>query len=171
MVRRISAVSIALLFMSSMAVQADDMGGESIPVPPPAVVVEEQEIVVIEEPVTAPPPAFVTLETKSVAAGIGLSWGEGILSFEGQRHAFSVLGVGVGDIGIAKLISEGAVSNLDDLADFEGTYVAVEAGAAAGLGASVLSMRNENGVVIALKSNIEGIQLALGAEGIRVTLN
>ena len=170
MVRRIAAMSIAMVFVSSMAVQADEMEGESIPVPPPATKVEKEQVV-IEEAVTAPPPPFVTVASTSIAAGIGLSWGEGILSFEGQRHAFSVKGLSIGDLGVAKLVSEGAVSNLDDLADFEGSYVAVEAGAAAGVGASVLSMRNENGVVISLKSDIEGVQLALGAEGLQITLD
>ena len=166
MVRRIAAMSFAFLFLSALAVQADDLGGESIPVPPPAAVVEE-----VEEAVTAPPPPFVSVESTSIAAGIGMSWGEGILGFEGQRHAFTLKGLSIGDLGFAKLVSEGAVSNLFALGDFEGHYVAVEAGAAVGVGASVLSMRNENGVVIRLKSDIEGVQLALGAEGLRITLD
>jgi hypothetical protein len=169
MVRRIAAMSIALVFASFGAAQADDMGGESIAVPPP--VVEEQETVIIEESVTAPPPPFVELSRSSIGAGVGLSWGEGILSFEGQRHAFQVKGLSVGDVGFAKLISEGAVSNLETLSDFEGRYVAVEAGGAAGVGASVLTMRNQNGVVISLKSDVSGLQLALGAEGIQITLD
>jgi hypothetical protein len=165
MIRRIAVLGVALVFVSFSAVQADDMGGGSVPVPAPAVVVEE------EEPVTAAPPPFVTLESRSIAAGIGVSWGDGVISFEGQRHAFSVAGVSLGDLGAAKLISEGAVSNLDDLADFEGNYVAFEAGAAAGIGASFVTMRNENGVVISLKSEMEGVQLSLGPEGLRITLD
>jgi hypothetical protein len=165
MIRRIALMSVALVSVSFSAVQADEMGGESIPVPAPAVVVVE------EEPVTAPPPPFVTLESRSIAAGVGISWGDGVISFEGQRHAFSVAGLSLGDLGVAKLISEGAVSNLDELADFEGHYVAVEAGAAAGVGASVVSMRNQNGVVINLKSEVEGVQLSLGPEGLRITLD
>ncbi len=163
MFRRIAAMSVALTFVSFATAQADDPGGEDIVVPPPATAVEE--------PVTAPPPPFVSMQSMSIAAGIGLSWGEGILSFEGQRHAFSVKGVSLIDLGVAKLISEGAVSNLEELSDFEGNYVAVEAGAAAGVGASVLSMRNEHGVVIDLSSDVEGVVLALGPEGLRITLD
>ena len=164
MLRRIMAMSIALTFVSFAAVQADDPGGEDIDVPAPAVVVEE-------EPVTAPPPPYVSMESMSIAAGIGFSWGEGVLTFEGQRHAFSVKGLSLIDLGVAKLISEGAVSNLEELSDFEGHYAAVEAGAAAGVGASALSMRNENGVVIRLTADVEGIALALGPEGFRITLD
>lgn len=168
MIRRIAAISVALTFVSFAAVKADDIGGESIAVPAPAVVEDE---VVIEEAVTAPPPPFVSMESTSIAAGIGLSWGEGILSFEGQRHAFSVKGMSLIDVGVAKQISEGAVSNLTSLSDFAGRYVAVEAGAAAGVGASVLSMRNQHGVVIELTSDVEGVQLSLGPQGLDITLD
>jgi hypothetical protein len=160
MIRRIAAMTIAMTFVSTAAL-ADDMGGEDIVVPPPAV----------EEPVTAPPPPYVSLESTSIGAGIGVSWGEGWLSFEGQRHDFSVKSLSLGDFGVAKLISEGAVSNLARLDDFAGTYVAVEAGAAAGIGGSAVSMRNEHGVVISLRSDVEGVQLSLGAEGVRITLD
>ena len=163
MIRRIAAMSVALTFVSFSAIQADEIGGESIAIPPPARVQEA--------PVTAPPPPYVTLESMSIAAGIGLSWGEGVLSFEGQRYDFSVKGLSLIDLGVARLISEGAVANLAELGDFEGHYVAVEAAAAAGAGASVLSMRNENGVVINLKSDVEGVQLALSLEGFRITLD
>jgi hypothetical protein len=167
MFRRIAAISVALSFVSFTAVQADDVGGESVVVPPPAVVEE----VVMEEAVTAPPPPFISMASTSIAAGIGLSWGDGILSFEGQRHAFSVKGLSLIDVGVARQISEGAVSNLSSLSDFEGRYVAVEAGAAAGAGASLLSMRNQHGVVINLTSDVEGVQLAFGPEGLHITLD
>lgn len=163
MIRRIAAMSVALTFVSFAAAQADEPGGEDIVVPPPAKAVEE--------PVTAAPPPYVSMETRSIAAGIGLNWGEGILSFEGQRHAFSVKGLSLVDLGFARLISEGAVSNLEDLSQFEGYYAAVEAGAAAGVGASVLTMRNEHGVVIQLSSGVEGVALALGPQGFRITLD
>jgi len=166
MIRRVALMGVVLASMTASAVQADEMEGGAVPVPAPAVVVVEEE-----EVVTAPPPPFVTLESRSVAAGLGISWGDGEISFEGVRHPFSVSGLSLGDLGVAKLVSEGWVSNLEDLDDFEGTYMAVGAGAAAGKGASVLSMRNENGVVIKLRSDVEGAKLALGPEGLRITLD
>lgn len=166
MIRRIVVMSIALSLVSLGAVKADDMGGEDIVVPPPA-----QEVVEVEEPVTAPPPPYVSMESTSIAAGVGLSWGEGVLTFEGQRHSFSVKGMSLLDVGFAKLISEGAVENLASVADFAGNYVAVSAGAAAGVGASRIAMRNDNGVVIRLSSDVEGLALALGPEGLRISLD
>ena len=166
MIRRILVMSIALSFVAFGSVQADDMGGDDIVVPPPAQAVE-----VMEEPVTAAPPPWVSMKSTSIAAGIGLSWGDGILTFEGERHAFSVKGLSLIDLGFAMQVSEGAVANLNAISDFEGNYVAVEAGAAAGVGASVLSMRNGNGVVIHLRSDVSGVQLALGPEGLRITLD
>ena len=66
--------------------------------------------------------------------------------------------------------ASGGVDNLDDISDFEGRYVALEAGAAAGVGVSTLTMRNEKGVVITLDSNVKGAQLTLGAQGLSVEL-
>ena len=164
MIRRISAMSIALVLTSFAAAQADEPLGEDIVVPPPATAPEE-------EPVTAPPPPYVSMQSTSVAAGIGLSWGQGVLTFEGRRHAFSVKGMSLVDLGVSKLIAEGAVSNLEQLSDFEGHYAAVGAAAAVGTGASVFRMRNEHGVVIELRSDVEGVALALGPEGFRITLD
>jgi hypothetical protein len=162
MIRRITAMSVAFSVIAFGAAQADDMPGEDIVVPPP---------VVIEEAVTAAPPAFVSLASTKIGAGIGMSWGDGWLSYEGLRHDFSVKSLGIGDLGVAKLISEGYVSNLENLSDFAGTYVAVDAGAAVGVGVAAVSMRNEHGVVISLNSEVQGVSLSLGAEGIRITLD
>ncbi len=38
------------------------------------------------------PSGTVRLETKSVAIGIGVSWGDGTLSFNGEEHRFSISG-------------------------------------------------------------------------------
>jgi hypothetical protein len=169
MIRRILVLGFALAFVSVGAVQADDVGGEDVNVPPPVVAVEET--VIIEEAVTAPPPPYVSLESTSVAAGIGLSWGEGVLTFEGVRHTFSVKGLSLLDVGVATIFSEGAVENLASLEDFEGNYIAIGAGAAAGVGAGVVTMRNDHGVVIRLKADAKGLALAMGPEGLRIALD
>src|SRR5690606_26087177 len=152
-------------------VSADEVGGEEIEVPPRAEAPTPEPVVVTKEvPVSAPPPPFVELERRSVGAGVGLSWGEGTIYWEGQEHAFSVKGLRVGDVGLAKMIGEGYVQNLEKLEDFAGTYVAVGAGATAGKGASAITMRNENGVVLSLRSQAEGLALNLGAEGFQIEL-
>jgi hypothetical protein len=156
---------------SAQIAKADAVGDEEvIAVPAPRDVVPVP-VVVQAPPVTAPPPAFVELQRSSIGAGIGISWGHGTLSFEGNSYAFSVKGLSIGDIGAAKIIAEGAVENMESLSDFAGTYVAVEAGAAAGKGASSLTMMNERGVTISLASQREGLGLTLGAQGFKIALD
>ena len=164
-------LSLALVPMFSVQVAKADMVGEEevIAVPAPR---EMQEPVVVQQPqVVAPPPAFVELQRSSIGAGIGISWGHGTLSFEGNSYAFSVKGLSVGDVGAAKILAEGRVENMENLADFAGTYVAVEAGGAAGKGGSAVSMMNEHGVTINLASTREGFGLTLGAQGFAIALD
>jgi len=164
---------LALLSLTPFSVvKADQVGGEEeIVVPPQSRAPTPEPVVVTKEvPVTAPPPPFVEIQRHSVAAGIGFSWGGGTVYYEGQQRQFSVKGVRVGDIGAEKMIAEGEVQNLEHLSDFAGHYVAVEAGLTAGKGASALTMRNENGVVITLQSSTEGLGLTLGAEGFTIAL-
>ncbi len=164
-------LSLALAPMFSVQVAKADMVGEEeiIAVPAPREMVEP--VVVQQQPVVAPPPAFVELQRSSIGAGIGISWGHGTLSFEGNNYAFSVKGLSVGDVGAAKILAEGRVENMDNLADFAGTYVAVEAGGAAGKGGSAVSMMNEHGVTINLASTREGFGLTLGAQGFAIALD
>jgi hypothetical protein len=156
---------------SVQVAKADSVGEEEIIAVPAPVPVAPEPVIVQAPPVTAPPPAFVELQRSSIGAGIGISWGHGTLSFEGNRYAFSVKGLSVGDIGAAKIIAEGAVENMESLSDFAGTYVAVEAGATAGKGVSSLTMMNEHGVTISLASQREGLGLTLGAQGFAIALD
>jgi hypothetical protein len=88
---RIVAIGGVLALVLAPAAWADDIGaGDEI-------VIEEEtvEAVVMEEPVepvTAPPPPWVSIETTSIGAGLGVSWGDGLLSFEGQQHPWVTSG-------------------------------------------------------------------------------
>ena len=93
------------------------------------------------------------------------------LMLDGEKHGFTVSGVSLLDVGISTLNASGGVENLENLADFEGQYVAVEAGATLGRGVSTIRLRNEHGVVIALNSKRQGAQLTLAAEGVRIALD
>jgi len=165
-------LSLALAPMFSVQVAKADMVGEEevIAVPAPRPLAPEP-VVVQQVPVTAPPPAFVELQRSSIGAGIGISWGHGSLSFEGNSYAFSVKGLSIGDIGAAKILAEGRVENMESLSDFAGTYVALEAGGSAGKGGSTLTMINEHGVTINLASTREGFGLTLGAQGFAIALD
>jgi hypothetical protein len=116
------------------------------------------------------PSGTVTIESKSVALGVGVSWGDGKLSYQGKTHTFSVKGLSVADVGVSKVSARGKVFNLKKLADFAGTYAAAQAGAAVGGGMSVAALRNQNGVVLELTSTQTGVKFTLAGEGIEVKL-
>ena len=175
MLARIIFSGLVVFALSAPAVADVGAGDEEIvvpraappPAPPPAPAAPPPPV---EQPVTAAPPPFVEFERSSLAAGIGFQWGAGELSFEGRRYGFSVQGLSVADIGASKMAGEGHVKNLERIEDFAGTYVAVEAGAAAGIGAGAIAMRNEHGVVITVASDVRGAQLTLGPQGLRISL-
>jgi hypothetical protein len=118
----------------------------------------------------ATPSGKVSIESTSIAAGIGVSWGDGKLNFKGKDYPFSVEGLSLVDWGISKVNATGDVYNLTEPAKLGGTYVAAEAGLtlAGGMGGMVL--RNQNGVVMHLRSVSQGAQLTLGTSGLIIKL-
>ena len=79
----------------------------------------------------------LTLESKSVALGVGVSWGDGVLEYRGKKYSFAVEGLSVLDLGVAKVTARGEVKNLKKPEDFNGTYDMVAAGGSAGGGVDV----------------------------------
>jgi hypothetical protein len=158
---RVIAVVVAVSFVSLTAVHADEVEMEE------EIVIEKEMIMA---PVSAAPPPRVELTSKAIAAGIGLRWGQGNLWFEGEEYAFSVKGLSVGDLGASRVSAIGDVQNLNDVSDFAGRYVALQAGVAAGVGVSTVTMRNEKGVVISLRGDLQGLQLTLGGEGLTISI-
>jgi hypothetical protein len=116
------------------------------------------------------PSAKVSIESKSIAAGIGVTWGEGKLSFKGKDYPFSVDGLTVVDFGIAKASAIGDVYNLTDVAKFAGTYVAAEAGFTLAGGVGGMVLRNQDGVVMHVRSTSKGARLQLGTSGLNIKL-
>ena len=165
MIRRITALAFALSLVPRAGALADDVGGGEV------IMIDKQTATPVEEPVTAPPPPFVEFDTTAIAAGIGARFGGGTLLVAGEEHPFKLKGVSLGDLGFSRISAAGPVENLENLSDFEGNYLAVEAGASMGVGVSTLTRRNDKGVVITLVSDVKGVQLTLGAEGLNVSLD
>ena len=107
----------------------------------------------------------VTIEAKQVAAGVGYSWGDGVMKFQGKEYPFTIQGLNVAAVGFSKINAVGDVYNLKTAADLAGKYVAVSAGLSLAKGVAGLSMRNDKGVVINLRSAQQGVQLNLGVDG------
>jgi len=112
----------------------------------------------------------VKMSSKAVAIGVGVTWGDGTLTFGGKPYAFSVDGLGVADLGVSDITTSGEVFNLKNVADFSGNYVAGEAGIAIVGGPTDTVMKNEKGVVIRVHGTQKGARLTLAAQGVKLTL-
>jgi len=112
----------------------------------------------------------VTLESKSVALGVGVSWGDGVLEYKGKKYPFTVEGLSVVDLGVSKVSARGDVTGLKKVEDFAGTYTGAGAGAAVGGGAGVAVLKNQNGVEMKLTATTQGVKFALAGAGVTVKL-
>lgn len=116
------------------------------------------------------PDATVKMTGKSVAAGVGFSWGSGVLTYQGKEYPFSISGLSAGDIGISTAELSGEVSNLKNIADFNGNYTSFGAGITVAGGGSGMTMRNQNGVVMNVVATTRGLTFKLGVDGMKVEL-
>lgn len=114
--------------------------------------------------------ATVQLTATSVAAGVGLSWGSGVLMYHGKEFKFKVDGLSIGNVGIQNATALGKVYNLKNVADFAGDYAAVAVGMTVGGGAGTKTMRNEHGVIIDVVSTNQGVDFTLGPQGVKIIL-
>lgn len=87
-----------------------------------------------------------------------------------KTYPFSVTGFSLATVGLAKIDAVGIVYNLNDIADFEGRYIAAEGAFTLGQGGGHLIMRNKNGVVIQLQLYNKGVELRLGGSTIDFNL-
>ena len=118
----------------------------------------------------AAPSGKLTIESRSIAAGIGITWGDGKLNFKGKDYPFSIDGLTLVDWGISKASAAGEVYNLTDPAKLAGTYAAAEAGITLAGGAGGMALRNSDGVIIYLHSVSKGARLQLGTSGLTIKM-
>jgi hypothetical protein len=116
------------------------------------------------------PDATIELTQGQVAIGIGYSWGEGVLTYQGKKYPVKVKGLSVVDVGITKARAKGGVYNLKKLEDFDGNYTTAAAEATLGGGVGATNMNNQNGVTIKLVSTTRGVNLKLAASGVELML-
>jgi hypothetical protein len=116
------------------------------------------------------PDATISLQADSVAAGIGISWGSGTLTYKGKTYPISADGLSVGDAGISKISASGKVYGLNKLEDFNGNYTGVAAGATVAGGGAVSAMQNQNGVRVELVTTTQGLKFTLGANGVNMKI-
>jgi hypothetical protein len=117
------------------------------------------------------PDATLTFTGGSVAAGVGWSWGSGVLTYQGKEYPFSVEGLAVGGtVGGASVSAKGDVYSLKSLEDFSGNFTAAAAGMTIGGGAEGTAMKNEKGVVVKLVSTTVGLTFNLSTAGVKFEL-
>jgi hypothetical protein len=114
----------------------------------------------------------VSIDSTNFALVIGGSTGGGQLKFQGKTYEFKITGLSAGvNVGVTKVEANGFVYNLTDVAKFPGTYTAYSTSGAAGAGAGLVYLKNENGVIMKLGSTSKGLQLNVGAaSGVKVVM-
>ncbi len=95
------------------------------------------------------PSGKVSIQSRSIAAGIGVTWGDGKLSFKGKDYPFSIDGLTLVDFGISRASASGEVYNLADVG---------------------MILRNQDGVLMRIHSTTRGARLQLGTSGLVIKL-
>lgn len=115
--------------------------------------------------------ATVTLESTSVALGVGVTWGHGVMTMhDGTVHKFKVNGLTAVDLGVSSISTKGEVFNLVEAKDLNGKYLGGTAGATFFSGGSTSVIKNQKNVIIQLKSTQKGLKLTLSPGGMKVQL-
>jgi hypothetical protein len=115
------------------------------------------------------PSGTVKISEEQVGFLLTGDWGHGTLSFDGENHKFKMGGAKIGGIGISKMKVDGTVYYLNKLSDFEGTYFKADAGLTLAVGKAGSWMKNDNGVVIHLGADSEGLAVEIGLEGLKIS--
>jgi hypothetical protein len=114
--------------------------------------------------------ATIEIKQYSVAYIGSGTLGKGTLTYQGREHPFRIGGLGIGGIGVASIDAHGSVYNLPDLESFAGTYGNARMGfTAADKGKGRLWLKNPNGVVLKLWTEMKGLALTGGVDGIVIT--
>ena len=116
------------------------------------------------------PSATVSIHEWSAAYYAQAESGKGTLYYNGGRHRFTISGGGVGGSGAQKVNATGKVYNLNRLSDFPGTYHGISRGLTLIEGKMHAKLTNQNGVVMYLAGDTEGLASSLGAQAFEVRL-
>jgi hypothetical protein len=112
----------------------------------------------------------INFTIKSVAAGVGVSWGDGFLIFQDKTIPIKVKGFSVVTAGISSTNIVGDVLNLKEPADIAGEYRTLEAGAAVGVGVGRIRAKNDKGVILELDAESKGVKVDLSAGSFTIAL-
>ena len=118
------------------------------------------------------PDATVDLDEVQIGYLVMGTLGGGTLHYQGKDYRFKLGGLGAGGVGADKLKASGEVYGLKNPADLAGEYLDARVGIAATVkGKGNLWLKNDKGVHMHLKSQLEGLALTLGADAITVKMD
>ena len=102
---------------------------------------------------------------------IGGSAGEGVLTYQGRRYPLSIGGLSYGfTFGASETHFHGTVSNIHRPSDVSGVYAQGGAGAAVGRGGQAIVLTNQNGAVLELSGEQDGLIVSLDLSGLALSL-
>jgi hypothetical protein len=119
------------------------------------------------------PDGTMKITSRSVSPGIGLSWGDGVLTYKGQDYPFTFQAKGLFrdvDANVTATELSGEVFNLKSVTLFNGTYHKVEEKSSEVGAGTRATMKNLNGVIVNLVSTVEARKFNLGRDGITIKL-
>jgi len=117
------------------------------------------------------PEATVNLDEIQIGYLLMGTLGGGTLHYQGKDYRFKIGGLGAGGAGVDKLKASGEVYGIKNVGDFAGEYLDERIGIAATVkGKGDLWLKNDKGVHMHLKSQLEGLALTLGADAIRIKM-
>jgi hypothetical protein len=116
------------------------------------------------------PDATLKMVQRGVALGIGVSWGDGTLTFKGKQYHFVIHGLSINDIGISDVKATGKVFGLKNIQDFNGSYQSIGSESTMGKGVGAIMMKNQNGVGIQIITLSKGARIKLSIDGVELTL-
>lgn len=113
----------------------------------------------------------VDIDQTRVSFLVSGNGGGGVLHYRGKDYPFSIGGLGIGGIGVSKLVATGTVYNLGGIEKFAGLYSQMRTGYALGdEGKGKLWLKSDDGVVLKLAGKGKGIGLSLGADAVTISL-
>ena len=119
------------------------------------------------------PDGTVKITRRSVAPAVGLSWGDGVLTYKGKDYVFSFEASGLlreVEEGVTAAELSGQVFDLKTLEDFNGNYKTVEPAESVGSSGTHATIKNQNGVVVNVIATTGGRKFTLGPEGLTIQL-
>jgi outer membrane protein OmpA-like peptidoglycan-associated protein len=117
---------------------------------------------------------WVEMESTSVNLCIGGQSGEGVLRLPNLgtncAYPFKLNGLGAGiHVGLSRISASGAVANMTRVTDLSGQYGAAEGEVTILAGGGAINMKNRaNNVMVALKSETQGVGLGFGGQGMTI---